>query len=145
MPLRVRENSSTDTSGMTEDQRKDQISHFILRLAYCRTEDLRRWFLTQECNLLKFRLERLTEQERAEFMRANGIVFDQVSQEQKMQRKDVLMGLAGVTEESKFATTTFYKCDHKSFYSESSHIMISFSAEYRSRWQYRWSARGVFT
>jgi DNA primase large subunit len=35
---------------------KDSISHFVLRLAYCRTEDLRRWFLAQEVALLKFRL-----------------------------------------------------------------------------------------
>ena len=27
--------------------RKDTISHFILRLAYCRSEDLRRWYLAQ--------------------------------------------------------------------------------------------------
>lgn len=35
---------------------KDSISHFVLRLAYCRTEDLRRWFLAQEVALLKWRL-----------------------------------------------------------------------------------------
>lgn len=38
------------------DHNKDWISHFVLRLAYCRSEDLRRWFLAQEVALLKYRL-----------------------------------------------------------------------------------------
>mmetsp|Transcript_43963 Transcript_43963/g.106600 ORF Transcript_43963/g.106600 Transcript_43963/m.106600 type:complete len:516 (-) Transcript_43963:158-1705(-) len=45
-PLLVKLNDST----------KDWISHFVLRLAYCRTEDFRRWFLAQEVALLKYRL-----------------------------------------------------------------------------------------
>lgn len=40
-----------------QDSTKDSISHYVLRLAYCRTEDLRRWFLAQEVALLKWRLE----------------------------------------------------------------------------------------
>ena len=34
---------------------KDQVSHFVLRLAYCRTEELRRWFLAHESELFKAR------------------------------------------------------------------------------------------
>lgn len=39
---------------------KDIISHFVLRLVYCRTEDLRKWFLSMECALFRYRFRILT-------------------------------------------------------------------------------------
>lgn len=100
MPMRTREQIG--------DNRKDQISHFILRLAYCWNEDLRRWFLTHESHLFKFRLDRLSDQDRADFMIANGLSFEQLSSEAKTDLKDKLIGLAGV-EESKFPSAIYYK------------------------------------
>ncbi|XP_042505784.1 probable DNA primase large subunit [Macadamia integrifolia] len=35
---------------------KDIISHFVLRLVYCRTEELRKWFLQMETTLFRYRL-----------------------------------------------------------------------------------------
>lgn len=59
------------------------MSHFILRLAYCRSEDLRRWYLTQECALFKHRLDMLSDDERAQFMHENGLQYDSVGVEEK--------------------------------------------------------------
>ena len=35
-------------SDRDEQLRRDKISHYVLRLAFCRTEEQRRWLLSQE-------------------------------------------------------------------------------------------------
>lgn len=34
------------SSKLNQAEKNDNISHFICRLAYCRTDDLRKWFAT---------------------------------------------------------------------------------------------------
>ncbi|KAM4784711.1 DNA primase large subunit isoform 2-T2 [Cyanocitta cristata] len=59
-----------------EARRKDHISHFILRLAYCQSEDLRRWFLQQEMDLFRYRFNELTENLRQKFLEHINLSFE---------------------------------------------------------------------
>jgi DNA primase large subunit len=53
--------------------RKDVLSHHILRLAYCRTADLRNWILAQEALLFKYRFKALG---RAQSVRLHGLFLN---------------------------------------------------------------------
>uniref|UniRef100_A0A8C7WN01 DNA primase large subunit n=1 Tax=Oryzias sinensis TaxID=183150 RepID=A0A8C7WN01_9TELE len=59
-------------------RRKDHISHFILRLAYCQTEDLRRWFIQQEVDLFRYRFTDLPPQQKLEFLHKNNLKYNTV-------------------------------------------------------------------
>ena len=48
----------------------DESSHFILRLCYCQSEELRRWFLHHESLLFQFRLKSLESSHMAKAVRA---------------------------------------------------------------------------
>jgi DNA primase large subunit len=61
-----------------DDRRADMLSHFVLRLAYCFSENLRRWFLTQECHLFRLRFKAQTNAMVNQFFAANGLTFDVV-------------------------------------------------------------------
>ncbi|XP_020016437.2 DNA primase large subunit isoform X4 [Castor canadensis] len=59
-----------------EPRRKDHISHFILRLAYCQSEDLRRWFIQQEMDLLRFRFSILPKDKIQNFLKDSHLQFE---------------------------------------------------------------------
>lgn len=52
MPLSA-ERDNADIEQLFNERRKDHISHFVCRLAFCRTDDQRRWLLTQEQELFR--------------------------------------------------------------------------------------------
>jgi DNA primase large subunit len=95
-------------SRITMNQR-DQISHFILRLAYCKTEELRRWFLDKEAALFKYRLESSFDSDRQEFMLKNGIQFEILTEEEKQAKAAKLIGLTGIKTPGQLFGTNFYK------------------------------------
>ncbi|XP_059214789.1 DNA primase large subunit [Centropristis striata] len=92
-----------------EKRRKDHISHFILRLAYCQTEDLRRWFIQQEVDLFRYRFSDLHPKQKLEFLHRNNLQYDTISVEEKKALQDKLVsssyGLSGITVEDQ----DFYK------------------------------------
>jgi len=90
------------------DCRKDSASHFILRLAYSRSEELRRWFLTQECALFRHRLSRLRGDSFARFLREHGLKFEEVPDADRDARIASLNRIKNY-ENIPAATATYYR------------------------------------
>ena len=62
-------------SGRVESARRDQISHHVLRLAFCRSEEQRRWLLDQETALFRHRFSREPAAEQVKFMAEAGLPY----------------------------------------------------------------------
>lgn len=82
--VRLCEKSGSGTAEMDlQARRKDHISHFILRLAYCRTEELRRWFIARELELFKMRFMTMRGDAVEEFFKVNNLSYTNISSEEK--------------------------------------------------------------
>ncbi|XP_067120571.1 DNA primase large subunit-like [Centruroides vittatus] len=71
------------TNTLYDERQKDHISHFILRLAYCRTEQQRRWFINQEVDLFKFRLNNETTDSIKNFLKLNNLDYQPIDSDEK--------------------------------------------------------------
>lgn len=58
-------------SAVAEERMKDHYSHYILRLVFCRTEELRKKFIKNEAILFKIRYNMLPPREQEEFIHLN--------------------------------------------------------------------------
>lgn len=71
-------NSGTAQVDLGAERRKDHVSHFVLRLAFCRSEDLRKRFVKSEVMLFKIRFETDDKKEREDFMRSRNFGWVEV-------------------------------------------------------------------
>lgn len=60
--------------GLNEPE-KDRTSHFVVRLAYCGSEDLRQWLRQQECRLFQARFEESTRADVEAFFERHGMQY----------------------------------------------------------------------
>ena len=98
----------------SETKKIDIASHFILRAAYCRTEDLRRWFLAQECRLFRHRLETVSQKGANNdalrmFLAKNDFDLDQLTRNEKDDLRDKLMSIPGGPNPVEFHGTDYYR------------------------------------
>ncbi|KAH8700631.1 DNA primase large subunit [Talaromyces proteolyticus] len=103
--------NSSATSGVVSQQlrnerQKDHYSHFILRLAFSATEDLRRRFVRAETMLFRFRFQKDDSKERRNFIESLNLDWEPVSEEERLEYSEELLhstpGLRRADEESWF-------------------------------------------
>lgn len=85
--LRLDPNSSSAQgcadSRLQDQRRKDHYSHFILRLAFSSTEDLRRRFMRVEAALFRIRFQTENVRERQEFVASLSLDWEAVGEQEK--------------------------------------------------------------
>ncbi|XP_044278032.1 DNA primase large subunit isoform X4 [Varanus komodoensis] len=74
-----------------EARRKDHISHFILRLAFCQSEELRRWFIQQEMDLFRYRFTQLNDSLIEKFLQYANLAYDIIPESEKEDIEDKLL------------------------------------------------------
>ncbi|KAJ2944582.1 hypothetical protein O0L34_g3933 [Tuta absoluta] len=87
-------------------RRKDHIAHFILRLAYCRTEELRRWFIARESELFKMRFMTMKGEAVEKFFKINNLCYTSISEEEK---SEIIHFLRESTAHQNIDEMKFYK------------------------------------
>ncbi|SCV01167.1 LAME_0G14510g1_1 [Lachancea meyersii CBS 8951] len=71
------------TTDDLESRKKDYYSHFILRLCFCRSKELRDKFVRSETTLLRLRFNMLTSQDQAQFVKTLDLPFLQFISDQE--------------------------------------------------------------
>ncbi|PGH23238.1 hypothetical protein AJ80_02654 [Polytolypa hystricis UAMH7299] len=96
LPLSANTSSSSGIDERLKNERKkDHYSHFILRLAFSSTEDLRRRFARLETMLFRFRFQQDDGKERRAFIENLNFHWDIVPEEEKRELSEDLLATTG--------------------------------------------------
>ncbi|XP_004296940.1 PREDICTED: probable DNA primase large subunit [Fragaria vesca subsp. vesca] len=79
---------------------KDIISHFVLRLVYCRTDELRKWFLSMETALFRHRFRNERPEAQRSLMAEFGLAYKKVDSSELESVMDKLAQVARSTSQS---------------------------------------------
>jgi DNA primase large subunit len=105
--LALASNTAGSGAAATAERQKDHYSHFILRLAFCATEELRRRFVRAESTLFRLRFLADDPGERAAFVASLSLDWQVCGEEERRRYAEQLSAAAGgwvrrVDEESWF-------------------------------------------
>ncbi|KAK8960153.1 putative DNA primase large subunit [Platanthera guangdongensis] len=88
---------------------KDLISHFVLRLVYCRTEELRKWFLSMETTLFRYRFRLENPESQRMLMTEFQLPYKALSYVEYESVKDKLVQVSRSIGQSSNFDTIFFK------------------------------------
>lgn len=90
------DSNSSASSQLQAQRQKDHYGHFILRLAFCSTEDLRRRFSRVETMLFRLRLMADDSRERAAFVASiGGLAWEPLTDDERKELATELAATAG--------------------------------------------------
>ncbi|KAK7749598.1 DNA primase subunit pri2 [Cytospora paraplurivora] len=88
--------NSSKSSQLPAQRQKDHYSHFILRLAFASTEDLRRRFTRVETTLFRLRLSQEDTKDRNDFIESLSLDWEMVSEEERREFETELLATSTV-------------------------------------------------
>ncbi|KAH0542573.1 hypothetical protein FGG08_003078 [Glutinoglossum americanum] len=95
--------NSSSSSARPAERQKDHYSHFILRLAFSRTEDLRRRFAKLETSLFRMRFMQDDSRERASFVESLNLEWEAVGEEERaVLAKELIAAGGGYREDARW-------------------------------------------
>ncbi|KAI1768022.1 DNA primase, large subunit [Hypoxylon sp. FL1150] len=103
------QSNTSSSSKLSAERQKDHYSHFILRLAFSSTEDLRRRFSRVESMLFRLRLEEDSMRERMDFIQSLSLYWEPVTEDERNKYLPELTATRGLKKGGD--DETWYKVD----------------------------------